>query len=199
MAIDTATTAQAARAGRASQPGNGAAAPLTSPRRGSRRDPLDGLSVVDLPTALKIKWDVDLYDSEDEPHDPRILEANDPFQVKFRMRLDGALWQCMNVDFFFDLGFDPIGGGDGFYLSDKIGPNPLWYRGWTGCGGSTPDPIELAVQVPPGTIPVRADGGGKVYELAGSFQMYCCGKRVAAVTGFEALEEYEFYDPTIDD
>jgi hypothetical protein len=159
-------------------------------------DPLDGYVEIDLPTerGLRAYWDADILDPEDEPTN-KIIEADDPFTVRFRLVLKGRLWDCMAGDWWFDLGFAPLGKGTGFDLSEYIDQSKLWVRGWKGCAGGGRR-IELNVVVPANTIPTEKCG--TVYECAGKFQMYCCGKP-AAVVGFEPLEEFQFYTARIED
>jgi hypothetical protein len=174
------------------------ATPAPSPKRQpcwpDDPDYLDGYTEIDLPSErlLQAKWDVDIIDPEGgEPH--RIIEADDPFKVRFRVALLGELWYCICGDWWFDLGFTPIGAGTGFDLSDLVGREKFYYRDWRGCRTRC---IELVIEVPANTIPTEYCG--TVYECAGKFQLYCCG-RPAAVVGFEALEEFQFYKAEIED
>ena|SRR5512133_1072041 len=156
-------------------------------------DYLDGYTEIDLsPRLLQARWDVDILEASYEPQH-KIIEADDPFKVRFRVALLGDLWYCVCGDWWFDLGFTPIGEGKGFDLSDLVGRDKFYVRNWRGCRTRC---IELLVEVPPNTIPTEYCG--TVYECAGKFQLYCCG-RPAAVVGFEALEEFQFYKATIED
>jgi hypothetical protein len=156
-------------------------------------DYLDGYTEIDLPSRLlQARWDVDILEAAYEPQH-KIIEADDPFKVRFRVALLGDLWYCVCGDWWFDLGFTPIGEGKGFDLSDLVGRDKFYVRNWRGCRTRC---IELLVEVPPNTIPTEYCG--TVYECAGKFQLYCCG-RPAAVVGFEPLEEFQFYKATIED
>jgi hypothetical protein len=156
-------------------------------------DYLDGYTEIDLPSAklLRARWDVDILDPEDEPPH-KIIEADDRFKVRFRVALLGDLWSCIAGDWWFDLGFTPIGAGRGFDLSDLVGRERSYVRNWQGCRTRC---VELVIEVPANTIPTEYCG--TVYECAGKFQLYCCGRPVAVV-GFEALEEYQFYKASIE-
>jgi hypothetical protein len=66
-------------------------------------------------------------------------------------------------------------------------------KAWKGCDTKC---IELVVVVPANTIPTELCG--TLYEAGAVFQLYCCG-RGAAVVGFEALEEYQFFTAKISD
>src|SRR5258706_654064 len=65
---------------------NGSTALLTRAAP-TQRDPLDGKFSIDLPSerALRAYWDVDIIDYADQKH--RVIEANDPFTVPFRLQL----------------------------------------------------------------------------------------------------------------
>ena len=158
-------------------------------------DPLDGRFVVDLPSerALRAYWDVDILNDEDEA-EHRIIEANDPFTVVFRLQLKGSLWSCMNVDWWFDLGFAPIGYGKNFDLSAFVGKDKFWVKGWNGCKGTRE--ITLRIPVQANTIP--AEYCGTVYSVTGRVQGFCCGKP-AGLSGFEPLGQYDFTVPEIED
>ena len=168
--------------------------PTTPPCWPGDPDYLDGYTKVDLPSEklLRVYWDVDIRDPEDEPSH-KIIDAGDSFTVRFRVALIGDLWTCMCADWWFDLGFSPIGKGTGFDLSDLIGKDKFWVKGWTGCKTRC---IELVITVPGNTIPTEYCG--TLYECGGRFQMYCCGKP-GPVVGFEALEEYQFFKTSLED
>lgn len=172
---------------------NGSTALLT--RAGpTQHDPLDGKFSIDLPSerALRAYWDVDIIDYEDQKH--RVIEANDPFTVLFRLQLAGSLWSCMHVDWWFDLGFAPIGAGTNFDLSDLVGKDRFWVKGWHGCESDRY--ITLRIEVPRNTIPVEYCG--TVYSCTGRVQGYCCGKP-AGLSGFEPLGQFDFTAPVIED
>lgn len=153
-------------------------------------DYLDGTKKVDLPSErlVAVYWDTDILDPEDEPSH-KIIDAADSFTVRFRIELVGELWACMAGDWLFDLGLTPIGTGTGFNLSDKLGVDQFWVRGWTGCKGRC---IMREIRVPPNTIPIG------LYECGSRFQFYCCGKP-APVVGFESLEERQFFVTPFED
>jgi hypothetical protein len=157
-------------------------------------DYLDGRTKIDLPSEklLKAYWDTDIIDPEEEPSH-RIIDAGDDFKVRFRLELVGDLWTCVCGDWWFDLRFTPIGEGTGFDLSKKLGPEKFWVKGWKGCDTKC---IELVIVVPANTIPTEFCG--TLYEAGAVFQLYCCG-RAAAVVGFEALEEYQFFKAEVSD
>jgi hypothetical protein len=170
------------------------AAPQSNGRAPSSVDPLDGYTEIDLPSVrrLRVLWDVDILDPEGESCD-RIIEANDPFSVHIRVALRGRLWSCIGADWWFDLGFSPVGKGTGFDLSEHLPADQLWVKNWRGCNHGRY--IDLKIPVPGRTIPTERCG--TVYECAGKFEMYCCNKP-AGVTGFEPLGSYEFYSPDIE-
>jgi hypothetical protein len=157
------------------------------------RDYLDGRTEIRLPSErlLHAYWDADILDSNGVPPST-IISVEDDFFVRFRLELDGDLWACIAGDWDFDLGFVPIGKGTGFDLSDLLAPGTTQVRNWKGCDrGATC--IELMVRVPKDTIPAEYTDG-TLYEVGAKFQLHCCGKP-AAVVGYEALEEYQFYHP----
>ena len=163
-------------------------APTTPPCWPGDKDWLDGKTELNLPKgALHAEWDTDILDtSGEEPG--TIIGTDDPFQIRFRVQLDGDLWRCICGDWCFDLGFTPIGAGTGFNLSKVLkDPSVLEIKNWRGCDTCC---IELLVVVPPGTIPVGLCS--TVYEVAATFELHCCNGHVAVV-GYEALEEYQFY------
>ncbi len=97
----------------------------------------------------------------------------------------GPLWQCVAGDWSFELGFTPIGPGQGFNLSGLLPAGSLQLPAWKGCDTLC---IELEVTVAAGTIQAG------LYELGARFWLTCCGQRTA-VTGYESLEEYEWFTP----
>ncbi len=169
-------------------------APRTKPPWAGKPDYLDGYSKIDLPSEklLRLYWDVDILDPEKEPSH-KIIDAGDSFTVLFRVALVGDLWACVCADWWFDVGFVPIGEGKGFDLSDLVGKDKFWVKGWEGCATRY---IELPVVVPKNTIPV--DYCGTLYECGGKFQMYCC-EVPAPVVGFEPLEERLFFKSPLED
>jgi hypothetical protein len=150
-------------------------------------DYLDGRKELRLPSSalLQAYWDADILDTNGvDPGD--IIDCSDPFQVRYRVELSGGAWSCMAGDWVFELGFTEIGGtGSGFDLSSKLPPGALTVKNWKGCETLC---IELLVNVPAYTIPPA------LYETGARFQLYCCDKP-AKVTGYEALEERQFYVP----
>lgn len=154
-------------------------------------DYLDGRTEISLESSqTRVYFDTDILDVNGVPPG-RIIRTTDPFQVRFRLELDGSLWACVAGDWNFDVGFDRQGGGGpSFDLSEKIGTDQLQVTGWKGCETTC---IELLVTVPAGTIPAD-ERTGTVYEINGRFQIACCG-RGGAVVGYEAKEEYEWYTP----
>jgi hypothetical protein len=150
-------------------------------------DYLDGVKELRLPSSalLEAYWDADINDVNGV--DPgTIIDCSDAFQVRFRVELRGGAWTCMAGDWVFELGFTEIGGnGLGFDLSSKVGADAMKFKNWKGCQTLC---IELLVPVPAFTIPAG------LYETGARFQLYCCDKP-AKVTGYEALEERQFYLP----
>ena len=152
-------------------------------------DPLDGYTKIVLPSEqyLNAFWDVDLLTSGLQPLQ-KLITVSEPFKVRFRVVLLGELWSCICGDWCFNLGFTPIGDGKSFNLSDLVGDDKFWVRGWQGCNTLC---IELLVDVPAGTIP--ADYCGTLYECGGWFELHCCGTGPVAVVGMEPLEENFFF------
>ena len=152
-------------------------------------DWLDGRTEIDLPSEqlLRAYWDADILDTNGVPP-PTIINIKDDFYVRFRIELAGGLWQCIAGTWDFDVGFTPIGKGTGFDLSEHVGQANLQYPDWKGCDTLC---IELKVTVAAGTIPAGVYDG-TLYETGARFQLHCCG-RPAPVVGYEALEEYQFY------
>ena len=172
------------------QPTAGAALPTSPPCWPNDPDYLDGRKELRLPTGLmRAHWDTDILDVHGVPPST-IISIHDEFDVRFRIELVGGAWQCIAGDWAFDLGFDPIGAGNGFNLSDHLPPGTLQVKNWKGCERLC---IELTAHVPAGTIPAGTYTGS-VYEVAAMFQLHCCGKP-APVVGYEPLEEYQFYQP----
>jgi hypothetical protein len=157
-------------------------------------DYLDGRTKIDLPSEkyLRAYWDVDILDPEEEPSH-RIIDASEEFTVRIRLELIGALWSCIAGDWRFDLRFSPIGKGTGFDLSDILPTDSFTVKDWKGCDTRC---IEKYVTVPANTIPT--EHSGTLYETGAVFELYCCG-RSAAVVGYEALEEYQFFTPEVTD
>ena len=155
------------------------------------RDYLDGRAEIRLPSEalLHAYWDTDILDSNGVPP-TTIISVADDFYVRFRLELDGGLWACIAGDWCFDVGFTPIGKGSGFDLEDLLTPGATHVTNWKGCESTC---IELNVRVPAGTVPAEYCDG-TLYEVGAKFQLHCCGKP-AAVVGYEALEEYQFYQP----
>ena len=152
-------------------------------------DYLDGKTEIELPPEryTKVFWDTDILDLDDQNQRDTILGTDELFKVRFRVELQGRLWKCITGDWFFDLGFTPIGREGSFYLSSLLNDPNFYYKGWRGCDGLC---IEQVVTVPPGTIQIQDDV--QVYEVAAQVDLRCCDGHVA-VAGFEALEEYEFF------
>jgi hypothetical protein len=128
------------------------AAPTKPPCWPDDPDYLDGYTKIDLPSEklLRLYWDVDILDPEKEPSH-KIIDAGDSFTVRFRIALVGDLWTCLCAGWWFDLGFTPIGKGEGFDLSDLVGKEKFWVKDWRGCKTRC---IELEIAVPANTIPV---------------------------------------------
>lgn len=151
------------------------------------QDYLDGRVELRLPSSalLKAYWDTDILDAYGvDPGD--IIDCSDPFIVRFRIELSGGAWSCMAGDWRFELGLTEIGGqGLGFDLSSKVGLDAMTVKDWKGCASLC---IEKNVTVPAFTVPPG------LYETGARFQLYCCDKP-ARVTGYEALEERQFYVP----
>jgi hypothetical protein len=154
----------------------------------------DGYTEIDLPSErlLRASFNAEILEPPDEPQ-PNIIQADEPFKVRFRVALEGELWYCMCGDWWFDLGFAPTGGGRGFDLSDVLGREKFYYRNWRGCDTRC---IELEIYVPADTIPVEYCG--TVYQCAAKVQLFCCG-RPAAVVGFDVLGSFQFYKAEVAD
>lgn len=161
-------------------------------------DWLDGATEIFLSAKnLKAYWDADILDDDDNPHDT-IIEANEDFQVHFRVELKGRLWKCICGHWCFDLGFTAIGKGEDFNLSDVL-PDPLKEKlrlcDWQGCQTRC---IDILLTVPAGTIPTGYCG--TLYEVGAKFELRCCGDCDCddkehghlAVAGHESQGEYMF-------
>lgn len=153
-------------------------------------DYLDGRTEIELPPAryTRVYWDADIIDLDDKNKNDTIIGTQETFKVRWRVELHGRLWKCIYGDWYFDLGFTPIGREGAFYLSSLLPGNPNFqYKGWRGCDTLC---IERIITVPGGTITIQDDT--EVYEVAAKIDLRCCDGHVA-VAGFEALEEYEFF------
>lgn len=152
-------------------------------------DYLDGKTEIELPSErfTKAFWDADILDLDDKNKQDTILGTQELFKVRFRVELHGRLWKCMTGDWYFDIGFTPIGREGSFYLSSLLPPDSFVIKGWRGCDTLC---IELTVDVPPGTIQIQGDV--VVFEVAAQFDLRCCDGHIA-IAGYEALEEYEFF------
>jgi hypothetical protein len=154
------------------------------------RDYLDGATELPLDASLmRAYWDTDILDVHGVKPG-KIIRITDAFKVRFRVELVGDLWRCVCGDWCFELGFTAIGKGGDFDLSDHIGRDQFDYKDWKGCDTLC---IEVPVDVRPGAVPADVCSG-TLYEVGARFALHCCGKRTAVV-GFEALEEYQFYNP----
>jgi hypothetical protein len=154
-------------------------------------DWLDGVTEIHLERGQTLlRWDTDLLDLNGG-NLGTIISADDAFLVRFRLEFVGTLWRCVAGDWNFDVGFAVQGGGgQSFDLSEKLPADRLQVLGWKGCDTQC---IEHKVIVPAGTIPAGRRTG-TVYEVSGRFQLACCGKG-AALVGYEANAEYQFYQP----
>jgi hypothetical protein len=142
---------------------------------------------------LKAFWHAEILDVDSRnPHD-RIIERRDPFVVRLRAELEGWLWRCVCGHWCFNVGFTAIGAGSNFNLSEYLPyPGELQVPDWKGCDTLC---VERCVTVPRGVIPVGYCG--TVYEVAGWFELRCCGgcgdpNSHLAASGFERLGEYQF-------
>ena len=80
------------------------ATPTQTPCWPDDPDWLDGATEIFLSAKnLKACWDADILDDDDKFHDT-IIEANEAFQVRFRVELKGRLWKCVCGHWCFDLG-----------------------------------------------------------------------------------------------
>ncbi len=153
-------------------------------------DYLDGKTEIELPPErfTKVFWDADILDLDDKNKSDTILGTEELFKVRWRVELRGRLWNCITGDWYFDLGFTPIGREGAFLLSSLMPNDPNFtYPNWRGCDTLC---IERVITVQPGTIKIPGDV--EVFEVAGQIDMRCCDGHIA-VAGYEALEEYEFF------
>jgi hypothetical protein len=157
----------------------------------NEHDWLDGVNELPVSGAsIKAFWDADILDTYGVRPSRRIIQVTDPFQVRFRVELVGELWRCMTGTWYFDVGFTAIGTDADFNLSEKVSAQELTLVDWKGCDTVC---IERLATVPANTVPVY--GVSTVFELAAQYRLVCCdGKHLAAI-GYEALEEYQFYQP----
>lgn len=155
------------------------------------KDYLDGRTEIELPSEkyTKVYWDADILDLDDKNKHDKIIGTQETFEVRFRVELHGRLWRCITGDWRFDVGFKPTGPGDGFYLSSLLPPAGFEVNGWRGCDTLC---IERTVAVPAGTITLDGGRDTEVYEVAATVELRCCDGHIA-VAGFEALEEYQFF------
>jgi hypothetical protein len=150
---------------------------------------------IELPpeTHLEAYWHAEILDYQAKNPLTRIIERREDFVVRFRVELVGRLWNCICGHWCFNVGFTPVGRGEGFDLSEHLpDPGELEYGNWTGCQTLC---IERCVTVPACAIP--ADRCGTVYEVAAWFELRCCGgcrdkDSHLAVSGFEKLGDYQF-------
>src|SRR5512133_1286689 len=98
------------------------------------RDYLDGRVELRLPPerGLQASWDADILDVNGV-RPGTIIAVTDAFDVRFRVELVGALWQCFCGDWCFDIGFTSIGDGTNFDLANKLPAGVLDKTGWKGC------------------------------------------------------------------
>jgi hypothetical protein len=152
-------------------------------------DYLDGRKELRLPKGkLQAHWDVDILDTEGVPPND-IIEASDPFDVRFRVELVGDLWRCLCGDWCFDIGFDAVGEGLDFDLSKRLpAPGLLDVKDWKGCDRTC---IEKTYRVAAGTIPDELCG--TVYEVVGKFAFRCCEGDKPVLVGYEKKRYIEFY------
>jgi hypothetical protein len=141
---------------------------------------------------LEAYWHAEILDFETKNPLTKIIERREDFVVRLRVELCGRLWKCICGHWCFNVGFTPIGKGEGFNLSDDLPAGELEYPDWKGCDTLC---IEKCVTVPACTIP--ADRCGTVYQVAAWFELRCCGgcrdkDSHLAVSGFENLKEYQF-------
>jgi hypothetical protein len=194
-ATDTASAAETAGTTSAAE-ATTASPPKPKPKRCFPDDPYypNGYTEIDLPPErlLRATFNAEILEPKGEPQ-PNIIQADEPFTVRFRVALEGELWYCICGDWWFDLGFAPTGKGEGFDLSDVLGRDKFYIRKWRGCDTRC---LELVVYVPPDTIPVEYCG--TVYQCAAKVQLFCCG-RPAAVVGFDVLGSFQFYKADVAD
>ncbi len=146
---------------------------------------LDGFTEIYNPSPLlQAFWKAELIDTTGVPA-KTILPVAETFDVRFRIELVGPAWRCMCGDWKFDVCFDEQCGPGDFRLASKLAGDPLTLKDWKGCD---PDGkcIEFEYTVPAGTITAS------VYELTGTFQLYCCDKP-AAIVGYDPLGVFQWY------
>jgi hypothetical protein len=172
----------------------GTEVPKKAPCWPDDRDYLDGRTEIELSTRhLRAYWDADVLDVDDKNKQDTIIGRTDPFEVRFRVELEGRLWKCICGHWCFDVGFSAIGEPREFYLSSVLpDPSVLEVRDWKGCDRLC---LELTVPVPGGLIPVESCG--TLYQLGAKFELRCCGycreeNSHLAVAGHESLGEYMF-------
>lgn len=157
-------------------------------------DYLDGRTEIELSLKhVRAYWDADILDVDDKNKHDRIIEHDDPFEIRIRIELVGRLWRCICGNWCFKIGFTAIGPGEDFELSSVLSdPSQFEINDWKGCDRLC---IEKIIRVPGGTIPTAPCGS--VYEVAAWFELRCCGScrdpdSHLAVAGFERLGEYMF-------
>lgn len=142
---------------------------------------------------LRACWHSEILDVDSKDKHDTIIERKDPFEVRFRVYLEGRLWRCISGCWCFNVGFAAIGDGPHFDLSDRLPDKSEFHiRDWKGCDGVV---IEKCVTVPGGTIP--AGECGTLYEVGSKFELRCCGccgepDSHLAVAGREFQGEYMF-------
>jgi hypothetical protein len=142
--------------------------------------------------ALDGYWRAELRDEHGV--EPRtIISTHDPFVVAFHVWLRGDLWRCICGHWCFDMCFESIGGGPELCLTDLSNIEPqlsIW--DWKGCA---PHALHFWVVVtcPAGTIP--AGKKNRLYRVGATFQMLDPCRKPAPVVGYQALGEYQFYNP----
>jgi hypothetical protein len=155
------------------------------------QDYLDGKTEIELPPEhfTRVFWDTDILDLDDKNQKDTIIGADQAFKVRFRVELQGKLWQCIAGDWVFDVAFTAIGREQSFYLSLLVNDPNFEVKDWKGC-----DPkdlcIERFVNVPPGTIQLQGDT--QVFTVAATLELRCCSGHIA-VAGYENLKEYQFF------
>jgi hypothetical protein len=154
----------------------------------------DGYTEIDLPSErlLRAAFHAEILEPEGEPQ-PRIIQADEPFKVRFRLAQQDQLWSDISGDWWFDLGFAPTGAGKGFDLSNLLGRDKLYVRNWR---GSDTQCLEREVYVLAHTIPTEYCG--TVYQCAAKVQLFCDGKPTAAV-GSQVLGSFQFYKADLDE
>lgn len=140
---------------------------------------------------LKGSFIAKILDSEDEPQH-NIIDSDDRFKVRFRVALQGELESGISGDWWFDLGFAPIGAGTGFDLSDLLGREKFYVKNWPGLQANC---IELTVEVPKNTIPTEFVG--TVYRCTSKVQLFRRG--TAGVFGYHELGAFQFYKADLEE